>query len=269
VENDRIIAETTAWNHGEPPDIVWQIAGAAHPSLFLETPLEIQRSQMDTNYWGACYLAYSTLRAWTQPSTADSKITGETKAKGKRQLIMTSSVAALMGFAGYAPYSPGKAAMRSLVDTLRSEMNLYNGSRRSKDPAVRDQAPDKDISVHLVFPGTITSPGLANENLTKHAVTHILEEGDITQTEDEVAAGAVKGLEKGGYLITTQILGHAMMAGGLGASPRNSVVVDTLFSWLVSIIYLFVVPDMEGKVFKYGKEHGVKSVKKEESKKPK
>jgi len=58
-ENDRIMSETTAWNNGQPPDIVWQIAGSAHPSLFCDTPVEILRSQMDVNYWGAAYLAHT------------------------------------------------------------------------------------------------------------------------------------------------------------------------------------------------------------------
>jgi len=265
-ESDRIIAETTAWNHGQPPDVVWQIAGSAHPGLFLETPLEIQRAQMDINYWGACYLAFSTLKAWTKPASTIDQPAGTSQTKGKRQFIMTSSIACLIGLAGYAPYSPAKAAMRSLADDLHSELNIYNGARRSKDPAIRAQAPEKDISVHLVIPGTIDSPGLQNENLTKHAVSHILEEGDVVQSEDEVAATAVSRLEKGDYLITTQWLADVMKVAALGGSPRNNVVVDTVLSWIAGIAYLFVTPDMEGKVFKYGKQHGTKSVKKEEKK---
>ena len=181
-ENNRILTETTTWNHGQAPDIVWQIAGAAHPALFTETPVETLRSQMDINYWGAAYLAHATMKAWTQ-SSSGSKQQGSTKPNSPRQFIMTSSVAALAGFAGYAPYSPAKAAMRSLADTLRSEVLLYNGWRRSKDAALRAQAPDRDISIHLVMPGTISSPGLQTENLTKHAVTKELEKGDIVQTE--------------------------------------------------------------------------------------
>ena len=92
------MAETTAWNHGQAPDIVWQIAGAAHPALFTETPVETLRSQMDTNYWGAAYLAHATMKAWVQPSSA--KQQDSTASNGPRQFIMTSSVAALFGIAG-------------------------------------------------------------------------------------------------------------------------------------------------------------------------
>ena len=257
-ENNRIVAETTAWNHGQAPDIVWQIAGAAHPALFTETPVETLRSQMDTNYWGAAYLAHATMKAWVQPSS--SKQQDSTASNGPRQFIMTSSVAALFGIAGYAPYSPAKAALRSLADTLRSEVLLYNGWRRSKDADLRAKAPERDISIHLIMPGTIASPGLQTENLTKHAVTKELEKGDIVQTEDEIAAGAVRGLEKGGFIVTTQILASVLRWGMLGGSTRNNILVDTVMSWIVAIVWLFVGPDMDAKVFNYGKKHGSKNV---------
>lgn len=216
---------------------------------------------MDINYWGAAYLAHTTLKAWTQPaSTSASTKPNPSTSQGPRQFIMTSSVAALFGAAGYAPYSPAKAAMRSLADTLRSEVLLYNGSRRSKDAAIAASAPSRDISIHLVMPGTISSPGLQTENLTKHAVTKLLEKDDIVQNEEEVAAGAVKGLEKGGFIVTTQILASVMRWGMMGGSARNNWFVDTVMSWIVAIVWLFVGPDLDGKVFNYGKKYGVKSV---------
>ncbi|KAM0722857.1 hypothetical protein Q7P37_001055 [Cladosporium fusiforme] len=257
-ENDRIVSETTAWNHGQPPDIVWQVAGGAHPALFRDTPVDVLRNQMDMNYWGAAYLAQTTLKAWTKPSSKpDSSSSG---GKGPRQFVMTSSVAALLGAAGYAPYCPAKAAMRSLADTLHSEVNIYNGSRRSKDATVRAEAPERDISIHLVMPGTISSPGLENENKTKHAVTTILEKDDTVQTEDEVAAAAVRGLEKGGYIVTTQFIASLLRAGMLGGSARNNWFLDTVMSWVISIVWLFIKPDMDGKVFNYGKKYGTRNV---------
>lgn len=248
-ENNRIINEVTAWNHGNPPDVVWANAGMSEPRLFLDTPVAILKSQMDVNYFAAAYLAQSILKAWIQPSTA-TKISGIAK---PRHFIVTSSTACFVGVAGYAAYAPPKAAMRSLADTLRSEVNLYNGARR-QDPT---KGPPADIKIHCVCPGTITSPGHANEEKTKHEVTKILEKGDPAQNEDEVAKAAISGLEGGGYLITTQILGHAMRASALGGSPRNNWFVDTVFSWITAIAWLFIGPDLEGKVFSYGKKHGL------------
>lgn len=252
-ENIRLIAEVTSWNHGNPPDIVWANAGMAAPGLFIDTSIETMRAQMDINYWAAAYLAQATLKSWLVPATTPDKSASTPSHTLPRHFIMTSSVAAFVGLAGYAPYAPAKAAMRSLSDQLRSEINLYNGARR-KDPSSVSPA---EVKIHTIFPGTILSPGLEEEDKTKHAVTKLLEEGDPAQTEDQVAAAAVKGLERGGYLITTQYLGHAMRAGILGGSPRNNWFVDTVFSWVIAIAWLFIGPDLEGKVFNYGKQHGL------------
>ncbi|KAF2771784.1 3-ketodihydrosphingosine reductase, Tsc10 [Teratosphaeria nubilosa] len=253
-ENIRVIAEVTAWNHGSPPDIVWANAGSSVPTLFIDTPLSTLQSQMDTNYFAATYLAHVTLRSWLKPQPApNSTKTSATNSK-PRHFIITSSSVAFVGVAGYAPYAPAKAALRSLADTLRSELNLYNGYRRAHP----DTGPQADVKIHCVAPGTITSPGHEQEQEVKHEVTKRLEESDPAQTEDEVASAAVKGLESGGYLITTQLLGHAMRAGMLGGSPRNNWFVDTVFSWVVAIAWLFIGPDMEGKVYKYGKTKEIK-----------
>jgi 3-dehydrosphinganine reductase len=251
-ENTRILKEVTAWNNGNPPDIVWANAGMSQPDLFIDTPIETLRSQMDINYWAAAYLAQATLKEWLKPSPTKAE-SSKPKTIKPRHFIMTSSTICFVGVAGYSPYAPAKAAMRSLADTLRSEFNLYNGARR-KDPV---NGPATDIKVHCVCPGTITSPGHENEEITKHEVTKLLEKGDPAQNEDEVAAAAIKGLEKGGFLITTQFLGHAMRASALGGSPRDSWVVDTLFSWVTAVAWLFIGPDMEGTVFNYGKKHGM------------
>lgn len=252
-ENDRIILETTAWNGGNPPDVVWANAGSSHPFLFIDTPIETLHSQMDINYWAACYLAQATLKSWLKPTTSRTDA-ASAAAMPPRHFIITSSVICFVGLAGYAPYGPAKSALRSLADTLRSETRLYNGYR-SNNP---DKGPATDVEIHICTPGTIFSPGLEQENKTKPAVTKILEESDPRQTEDEVAAAAVKGLERGNYLIATQWLGQLMRAGMLGGSPRNNVLIDTIVTWVTSIVWLFIQPDLESKVFKWGAENQVK-----------
>lgn len=251
-ENNRIFREVTTWNNGSPPDVVWANAGSAHPYLFVDTDLETQHAQMDINYWAAVYLAQATLKSWLRPNP-EKQDASAAKATKPRHFIMTGSVASFAPLAGYVPYTSPKAAMRSMADNLRFEMNLYNGYRRT-NPA---SAPETDVQIHFVMPGTIISPGLDHENTIKHPVTHLLEEGDLKQTEDEVAAAAVKGLEGGGFIIATQLLGRAMRAGMMGGSPRNNIFIDTLFSWVVTIAWLFIGPDMEGKVFDWGKRNQV------------
>lgn len=207
---------------------------------------------MDLNYFAAVYLAQAALRDWIKPSPRKQDVSTPKPVK-PRHFICTSSVACFVGLAGYTPYAGPKSAMRSFADTLRSEVLLYNGARR-KDPAT---GPAADIKIHCVLPGTITSPGYEEEEKLKHPVTKVLEKGDPAQTEDEVALAAVKGLEKGGFLITTQLLGDAMRVSALGGSPRNNWVVDTLFSWATAVAWLFIGPDMDSKVFNYGKKNGL------------
>jgi 3-dehydrosphinganine reductase len=256
-ENARIIKEATAWNNGNPPDIIWANAGAAHPSLFAETSIDTLRSQMDIDYWAAAYLAHETINLWANEDTTLSK-PDTSKAVTRphpRHFIITSSVIAFVGLAGYAPYAPAKAALRSLADSLRSELALYNGANAAH--------PERPLlKNHIVFPAGITSPGFDTENETKHPVTFMLEEDDKPQTEDEVAAAAFAGLEKGDFQITTNLLGYLMRTSTMGGSSRNGLgVLDTVTSWLGSIIWLFVGPDMEKKVFSFGKKNGVNGTK--------
>ncbi len=190
------------------------------------------RSQMDVNYWSCADMAHAILNEWLAP--------GSVGKGNERHLIFTSSVAALYTVAGYAPYSPAKAAIKSLSDTLAQEVLLYGD----------------EVKVHTVFPGTITSPGLERENKTKPDITHILEESDPVQSPDDVAAKAISGLEKGEYLVTVSWLGVLMRATAWGGSKKNNWLVDTVMTWLASIISIFVGMDLNGKVRAYGKKHG-------------
>ncbi|OCK85907.1 NAD(P)-binding protein [Lepidopterella palustris CBS 459.81] len=266
-ESTRILEEATAWNNGRVPDIVWANAGAATPGLFLETSLETMRKQMDINYWAAAYLAHATLKVWLYPS-AKQPTTTTTSSEKKvselpRHFIITSSSIAFCNIAGYAPYGPAKAALRSLSDALRSELNLYNGARRPLNPSSTPTAPPApfDINIHTIYPGTILSPGHELENTTKHAITTILEESDPRQSEDEVARAAMKGLERGDYMIATNWLGQLMRVSSLQGSPRDGLVWDTVGSWVTSIAWLFIWPDMEGKVWKWGRKNGMPALK--------
>jgi len=228
----RVIAEAIAWNNGASPDIVWCIAGSAYPDLFIDTPVSKMRHQMDVNFWSCVDMAHAVLNDWLTPSALQ---------QGKeRHLVFTSSVVAFYPVAGYGPYAPSKAAIKSLSDTLAQEVLLYGDT----------------VKIHTVFPGTILSPGHQIENLSKPDVTHVLEEADPQQTPEVVAAQSIAGLEKGQYLVTVSWLGSLMRACSWGGSARNNWLVDTLETWLASIVWMFVGRDMNGKVVSYRKKHG-------------
>ena len=177
-------------------------------------------------------MAHAILQEWLAPSNIGKGL--------ERHLIFTSSVLAFYPVAGYAPYAPSKAAIKSLSDTLVQEMLLYG----------------EDVKIHTIFPGTIDSPGLVKENQTKPAITHVLEESDPVQTPDVVAAKSIAGLEKGEYLVTVSFLGAAMRGCAWGGSARNNWLIDTAMTWGTSIAWMFVGRDLDGKVRAYRKKNG-------------
>lgn len=242
----RIIGEVTEWNSGAPPDVVWCCAGYCSPGFFVDTPVDTLRDQMDTVYWTAANTAHATLRSWLSPVAAQDR-----SPRPRRHLIFTCSTLAFVPVAGYGPYSPAKAAIRSLSDTLSQEIEMYNGARSSMH-----DGPAADIKVHTVFPMGILSPGFDNEQKIKPGLTKQLEEADRPQGPHEVASIAIKALERGEYLITTMFVGHIMKGTALGPSPRNYLVRDTLISWLSNLVFLQVIPDLRKKAWNWGVKNG-------------
>ncbi|MCJ1395019.1 hypothetical protein MMC18_007900 [Xylographa bjoerkii] len=248
-ESPSILKEVTEWNDGSPPDMVFCCAGSCHPTLFIETPVDKLRQQMDSNYFSAAYIAHATLRSWLKPSSSSEAAPGASvtnmKSREPRHLIFTSSVCGLFNLAGYSPYSPSKTALRSLSDSLSMEMHLY---------ASADYPP---VRIHTIFPGTIFTESYVEENKIKPAVTKKLEEDDGGQTADQVAEKSIQALEKGDELIPTAWIGRALMCGVLGGSTRNGwPIIDTALSWVMSILMVFVRRDMDSKVKNWGKVYG-------------
>ena len=249
-----ILKQVTRWNGGRAPDLVFCCAGNCHPAFFADASVDTLRSQMDTIYWSAAYMAHATLNLWKQPASPSNE-GGKTGGKPfpTRHIVFTSSTLAFVPVAGYSPYSPAKAAMRAMVDGLNQEVAVYNGSRQGKGPA-----PDADINVHILFPMGIKTPGFENENKLKPELTVKLEEDDKPQTPDEVAKIAMKRLEAGDYMITTALLGHLMRGAGMGGSTRAGLL-DVFWNWLGSIVIIFAVPDLIAKCKVWGKQRGVNS----------
>ncbi|KAJ5561861.1 hypothetical protein N7535_003677 [Penicillium sp. DV-2018c] len=250
-ECERVIAEVTSWNSGSPPDVVWCCAGFSRPGFFVDVPIKEHRQQMDTLYWTAANTAHATLRSWLTPVSPSEQV--ETP---RRHLIFTCSTLAFVPIAGYSPYSPAKAAIRSLSDTLSQEIEMYNGAYSQRH---NTSAPAADVKIHTIFPMGILSPGFDNEQKIKPELTKQLEEADKPQAPSEVAKISISALERGEYLVTTMFIGHILKGTALGPSPRNSMIGDTLLSWLSNLVFLQVIPDLRSKAFKWGKKNGLPS----------
>lgn len=249
-ECERVISEATALNNNLPPDIAWCCAGSSYPTLFIDTPAAELRNQMDSNYFSAAYMAHAILRAWLKPDskTPEQKPT-TTNTSSPHHLIFTASLLSFFTLAGYAPYSPTKAALRSLSDTLSQEMNLYSSST--------------PVRLHTIFPATIFTDSYEAENRVKSDLTKHLEAGDPGQTADEVARRSIAALERGDELVTTTFMTRLLMTSVLGGSIRNGLgLVDTVLSWLMSCVMVFVRFDMDSKVRKWAKENGESGMKK-------
>lgn len=190
------------------------------------------RHQMDVNFYGTAEMSHTILREWLSP---DAPIEDQPK-----HLIMTTSVVAFYTIPGYAPYAPGKWAIRGLADTISQEVLMY----------------PQNVKVHVVYPGTILSAGYEHEMLTKPEITTILEESDPKQTPEHVAEKAIQGLERGEYFVTVAFLGTLMKWGVLGGSFRNNWIQDILGAWFVQLVWIFVQADLLGKIRNYGKKHG-------------
>lgn len=252
----RMIATASDWNQKQAPDIVWCCAGSSKPGFFVEASTADLKSQMDQNYFSAAYTCHAILQPWLAPSPAP--LSAEQLKAPPRHLILTSSVVAFYTIAGYAAYAPAKTALRGLSDTLRQEVELYNGARlhQTSSASGSSYGPTHAVQISTVFPGTILSPGLEQENETKPEITHELEKDDGAQTEEEVAEKSIRGLQRGEYLVVTKLIAQAMRAPALGGGPRNYWPWDLFLSWVTAVIWLFVGPDLDRKVRKWGREKG-------------
>ncbi|KAJ7228631.1 hypothetical protein GGX14DRAFT_413996 [Mycena pura] len=186
---------------GRSPDAIFLCAGTATPGFFVEETEASLREGMEMTYW---------VQAWTALAAAKRMVRDGFSGK----IVFTSSFLGYMSMVGYASYSPGKHALRGLAETLRSELLLYN------------------IGVHIIFPGTIHSPGLVNENKTKPKITLKIEESDDGLQPEQVAAALVEGIKRGNFHISSDLLGNIFRSSTQGATPVNNVLLDAVYSFI-------------------------------------
>lgn len=255
----RVVAEAMTWNDGAPPDIVWCCSGSAHPTLYIDTPVEKLQAMMDSNYFSCAYMAHAILNVWLREplNAAKTRVNnGHEGRSGKaqptplaRHLIFTASFVSFYSFAGFTPYAPSKAAVRSLSDSLSQEMNLYAAANPSA-PRVR---------LHTIFPATMPTKSLDEENRVKTDLTKSLEEGDQVLEPEECARRSIAGLEAGQELIATSTIIRLVKASTMGGSIRGGFLtglVDTLLGWIVLVVMVYIRWEMDIKVARWGREHG-------------
>lgn len=214
---------------------------------------------MQNNYFTALYMSHAILKCWLQGSgknlpqtstaSSDQSAAQPTSPPLPRHLIFTASFLAFYSFTGYAAYSPTKAALRSLSDSLSQEMNLYSAANPN-EPRVR---------LHTLFPAGILTESYEAENKIKPDVTKLLEEADQPETAEFIASRCLKGLESGQELITTDFLTGLVKRSMLGGSVRGGFfrgLGDWLLASLLAVVMVFVRGDMDKKVRSWGRQFG-------------
>lgn len=221
---------------------------------------------MQNNYFTSLYMSHAILKCWLQG--ADKKLAPTSTTSGHhsgsqptspplpRHLIFTASFVAFYSFTGYSAYSPTKAALRSLSDSLSQEMNMYSAANPN-EPRVR---------LHTLFPAGILTESFEAENKIKCDITKLLEEADQPETAEVIASRCLKGLETGQELITTDFLTGLVKRSMLGGSIRGGFArgfVDWLLASLLVIVMVFVRGDMDRKVRNWGRQFGVTGMKRD------
>ncbi len=93
-------------------DILCLNAGIMHTAEFTETTLEDWRRVMDVNLWGPVYMLQEFLAGL--------------RAQKDGGILLTASLAGLIGFPGTSAYSASKFAVRALGESLRAELRRDN-----------------------------------------------------------------------------------------------------------------------------------------------
>ena len=101
------------------------------------------------------------------------------------QIVLVSSMLAVLSVWGYGGYSASKFAIRGFAEALRQEMLLH------------------DVDVRLFLPPTTDTPGLAKENEDKPPITLEMESAsafNATHSAEKVADKMIAWMKKGHFL---------------------------------------------------------------------
>jgi len=107
--DDLAKAFATAETSSGPVEIVVCNAGLSIPGLFIERNIDDFQNQMNVNYFGTVRTIKCALPGML--------------ARRQGRIMITTSMVAVLGFAGYGSYAPTKWALRGLADCLHNEVH--------------------------------------------------------------------------------------------------------------------------------------------------
>lgn len=148
-------------------DILICNSGYAQAGEVGSLPEAAWRRLMDVNFFGHV----NVVRAFTE----------HFRAQGRGDIVLVSSMLAVLSVYGYAAYSASKFAITGFAQALRQEMGLHG------------------VRVKLFLPPTTDTPGLARENEDKPALCKEMEMGsslNAVHPPEKVAAAFLAWLPK-------------------------------------------------------------------------
>lgn len=208
---------------------------AEEVGFFADIPAEAIANCMTKNYLTSALIAQALLKRWISVPAPNPP-----KPPAKRHLVFTASTAALVNVPGYAAYSPTKAALRCLTDSLRQEVLMYHACA--------------DIKVHCSFPGTIYTESFYKEQDMKPRLCKEIEgtlENQGGMSAEEVASSILSGLEKGQSYLTSDFQTRLLLDNMRGPSPLDSPLLDWLLGFLMSLVWPFVRRGIDRKVYQH------------------
>ncbi|HSB67248.1 MAG TPA: SDR family oxidoreductase [Anaerolineales bacterium] len=151
------------------PDLLVNSAGVAQPGYVQELDINIFSWMMEVNYFGTVFMTKEVLPAMIK--------------RGSGYILNISSAAGFLGTFGYTAYGASKFAVNGFTSALRAEMKSHG------------------IGVSIVFPVDTETSQLEYENRFKPLETRALDTLSKVMSPEAVAHEAIKGIERGHYLI--------------------------------------------------------------------
>ncbi len=160
------------------PNLVVNSAGVTHPGYVEKLDINIFNWMMEVNYLGTVYITKEVLPAMIERKSG--------------YILNISSGSGILATFGYTAYAPSKFAIYGFSEALRQEMKL------------------RGIGVSVLFPNDTDTPQLAYENQFKPPETFALNGAAGKNTAEEVARSAIRGIERGQYMIFGNLEGKLM-----------------------------------------------------------
>jgi 3-dehydrosphinganine reductase len=164
-----------------PVDILINCAGIAWVQYVDRMPPEAFEQTIQTNYLGTVWSSLALIPSF--------------KSRRRGIIANVSSLAGVLGFIGYAAYSPSKFAVIGFSEAIRNELRPYN------------------VGVSLLLPPDTDTPQLEAENLTRPAETRAIADRARVLQPEHVARVLLKGIVAGQFWIVpgwdAQLIDHA------------------------------------------------------------